>query len=99
MNILAGRITLDFYGNESLTKKKKLISQLADATRRKWSIHLMEVDAFDHPETCVVGFATVVSSRERGQAQAVEIMDYVEIHSVARVVKDEMEVAAFDSLV
>jgi uncharacterized protein YlxP (DUF503 family) len=98
MKILAGRITLDFYGNDKVSKKRALLNELAQLVRRKWGLELLEVDQLDNPEICVVGFAIVQRSQSAARKLATQVLEYLETHSGARVVTDEIEISDFDAL-
>jgi uncharacterized protein YlxP (DUF503 family) len=60
MLIAAGRIVLDFYNNDSASKKRKQLEELCADLRKKFNLSALEVADFDDPERCVIGFAAVI---------------------------------------
>jgi len=62
MRIAAGRIVLDFYGNDHKALKHRKIEELCKDLRKKYNLSALEIDDFDDPEKCVLGFAAVISN-------------------------------------
>lgn len=62
MRIAAGRIVLDFYGNDNLNLKHRKLEELCKDLKRKFNLSILEVDDFDDTEKCVLGFAAVIST-------------------------------------
>ena len=60
MWIGVGRIVLDFFGNDSVSKKKKELEELCASLRKKFNLSAMEIADFEDPEKCVLGFAAVI---------------------------------------
>jgi uncharacterized protein YlxP (DUF503 family) len=60
MLIGVGRIVLDFYNNDSASRKRKQLEELCDDLRKKFNVSALEVADFDDPERCVIGFAAVI---------------------------------------
>ncbi len=60
MIVAAAKIVLDFWGNDDLRKKRKLIDTLAEQLHSAHRIHLTEVEEFDDLERCVLGLPSIV---------------------------------------
>src|SRR4051812_42314165 len=60
MFVGAGRIVLDFYGNQNVALKRRNLDELCADLRKKFNVSVMEVADFDEPERCVIGFACVI---------------------------------------
>lgn len=60
MTIGVGKIVLDFYNNEKSALKQKKLKELCDDLRKKFNLSALEIEDFDDPERCVIGFAAVI---------------------------------------
>ena len=60
MWVAGGRLVLDFFNNTDMALKKRNIDELCKEARRKFNISIVEVDAFDEPEKCAVGFSVTM---------------------------------------
>ncbi len=60
MWIGVGRIVLDFFGNDSVSRKKRELEELCVSLRKKFNLSALEITDFEDPEKCVLGFAAVI---------------------------------------
>ena len=60
MLIGVGRIVLDFYNNDSITQKRRQLSELCESLRKTYNVSALEVADFEDFERCVIGFAAVI---------------------------------------
>jgi uncharacterized protein YlxP (DUF503 family) len=97
MIIAAAKITLDFYGNDYLSKKNSEVKKLIKLVRSKFSIDFCEVDAFVDPEKCVLAFSLCGSDEGKLKKRVDTVALFVDKNSFARVVSDDREYFHFDS--
>ena len=95
MFIAASRIVLDFWGNEELRDKKKLIDTLSQQLYAEYALNLTEVDAFDDLERCVLGLSFCSSDRETARIKLDQILKFIDEKSAARVVSEEKDFIKF----
>lgn len=59
MRVAVGKIYLDFYNNEKVSEKTRILEDLCKSLRKKFNISILEIDEFDNPEKGVIGFSLV----------------------------------------
>lgn len=94
MFIGAGRIVLDFHGNDDVALKRRKLEELCKELRRKFNISALEVAAFDESERCVLGFAAVMPEhwKEASARSLVQkICETLDQTSFARVMVEDCE--------
>jgi uncharacterized protein YlxP (DUF503 family) len=99
MRVAAGRITLDFYNNENLTLKHKNLEKLCKDLRKKFNVSALEVDEFDDPEKCVLGFSATIPSHWKSTAAKglIEtICREIDNTAFARVVLEDCDILSLD---
>ena len=95
MQIIAGKVTLDFYNNTTLEKKAALIKELTKAITSRHSVAFREIDEFDDLEKCVLGWSGVAPNTWDGlriSKYAENIMKDIDQTSAARVTLEDWEV-------
>ncbi len=95
MFIAAAKIVLDFWGNEELRDKKKLIEALSQQLREEYSLTLNEVEALDDLEKCVLGLCFCSSEREKARVKMESILKFIDQKSAARVVSEDSDIIQF----
>ena len=60
MLVGAGRVVLDFFGNQNAALKRKNLDELCHDLRKKFNISVLEIADFHDPERCVLGFSVVI---------------------------------------
>lgn len=95
MLIGAGRIVLDFYGNQNRTEKHRQLTELCDDLRKKFNLSALEIADFDDPERCVIGFAAVVPENWKthsAQSLMEKICQTIDQTSFARVMVEDCDI-------
>lgn len=95
MWIGVGRLTLDFYNNESLSEKKRQLEALSKDLRKTFNLSILEVAEFDDPEECVIGFAAVLPETWRhsaAQSFVQKICQTIDNTAFARVTSEDWDV-------
>lgn len=94
MLIGAGRIVLDFYNNDSASKKRKQLEELCADLRKKFNVSALEVADYDDPERCVIGFAAVIPEDWKTQSARSlieKICKTIDETSFARVMVEDID--------
>lgn len=97
MRIAATRITMDYFNNTDISKKRRLLAELCDDVRKQFNVSALEVDEIDDPERCVIGFAAVIPEHWREASITTfskKICEYIDAHSFARVTSEESDITA-----
>lgn len=74
MWIGVARLKLDFLGNLSVSKKRENIESLCKDLKKQFNLSISEVADFDDPESCIIGFASVIPETWRTQSA----QDYIQ---------------------
>ena len=93
MRIGAGRIVLDFYNNDDVNLKRRQLAKLCEDLRRKFNLSALEVDDFEDPERCVIGFAAVIPANWKtssAQSFLETICKTIDTTSFARVMAEDV---------
>ena len=89
-----GRLVLDFYNNEDLRLKARGLEELCKDLRKKYNLSVLEIDEFEEPERCVIGFAAVMPAtwqETRCKDFVQKIRHTIDETSFARVVVDDWD--------
>ncbi len=95
MRIGVGRITLDFYNNTDVAKKSAGLEKLCADVRKKFNVSILEIDAFEDPEKCVLGFSATLPetwSTRNVDTFLEKIFHTIDESSFARVMVEDREV-------
>ena len=99
MRIAAARITLDYYNNSSLSKKRELLDGICADLKRKFPVSVAEVAEVEDPEKCVLGFCVVIPDHWKTvsiQNFLETICKHIDETSAARVVDEDTEILTFE---
>jgi uncharacterized protein YlxP (DUF503 family) len=97
MRIAATRITMDFFNNTDIAKKRRQLAELCEDVRKQFNVSALEIDALEDPEKCVIGFAAVIPNHWREASITTfskKICEYIDTHSFARVTSEESDITA-----
>ncbi|MBU6374712.1 MAG: DUF503 family protein [Bdellovibrionales bacterium] len=97
MRIAATRITMDFFNNTNASEKRRLLAELCEDLRKQFNVSALEIDEFDDPEKCVIGFAAVIPNNWRESSIptfSTKVCEYIDTHSFARVTLEESDITA-----
>ena len=95
MRVGAGRIVLDFFNNDKASVKHRKLEELCAELRHKFNVSCLEVDDFDDPERCVIGFAAVIPEDWKDlsvDSFIRKICDTIDSTAVARVMVEDTEI-------
>ena len=95
MQLIAGKVVLDFYNNTTLEKKASLIKDLTKAISARHAVSFREIDEFDDLEKCVLGWSAVAAETWDGlriSKFAEAIMKDIDQTSAARVTFEDWEI-------
>jgi uncharacterized protein YlxP (DUF503 family) len=92
MIVASLRVRLLIRESRSLKDKRQVVRSIKDRLRQRFNVAAAEVEAQDHRQLAVLGFATV--SNEAGHARAVlqEIVAALRQHPVAELLDHELDV-------
>ena len=99
MWIGAAKLVLDFYGNEKIALKRKLLEELSKEIRRKFNLSMMEVADFDDTERCIVGFSLVMPAhwkKSKCTEFVTKVCKAIDQTSFARVVSEDVQLYSID---
>jgi uncharacterized protein YlxP (DUF503 family) len=60
MLIGAGRLVLEFFGNQNVSLKRRNLEELCATLRKQFNLSILEIADFEDPERCVIGFAAAI---------------------------------------
>jgi uncharacterized protein YlxP (DUF503 family) len=95
MVIAAAKVILDFWGNEEIRDKKKLIETLSEKLDHAHHIKLTEVGSFENLERCELGLCFCSSEMEPAQKRMKQILEFIDTNSAARVVVEDSDFQVF----
>jgi len=96
MYVSAGKVILDFYGNQELKTKRRNLEELLHDLRSHFNLSANEVADFDDLERCVLGLALCAGSEKGAQTAMKKVLDHIDSTSFARVVVEDVDTFAFD---
>lgn len=96
MIVASAKIILDFWGNEDLKNKRKLIETLSEKLERQHRLYLTEVGSFSDLEKCEVAFAFCSSDLEKAQKHMRSLLEFIDKNSAARVVSESPTFQRFE---
>ncbi|MEW6057130.1 MAG: DUF503 family protein [Bdellovibrionota bacterium] len=96
MFVAAGKIILDFYGNQNIKAKRQNMAELLSDLHKQFNISAVEVEDFDDLERCVIGLALSAGTEQGARSALKKVLEHVDTNSFARVVVEDTEVFAYD---
>lgn len=95
MVVAAAQIVLDFWGNDELRDKKKLIDALSHDLQKTHHLTLTEVDTHQDLEKCVLGLSFCMGDREQARRRMEKIIRFIDDHAAARLVSEDVDFIDF----
>lgn len=96
MIVASAKIILDFWGNEDLKEKRRLIETLSDKLERQHRLYLTEVGSFADLEKCEIALAFCSVDLENAQKHMQKLLEFVDKNSAARVVSEDTEFQRYE---
>jgi hypothetical protein len=86
------RVRLLIRESRSLKDKRQVVRSLKDRLQNRFNVSVAEVDALDHRQLAVLGFAMVSNETAPVQSAFNEIVAALRVHPVAELIDHEIEV-------
>ena len=86
------RITLQIPGNDSLKGKRRVIKQIIERTRNRYSVAISETDHLDSHRQAEIGLAAVGNDRRVINSVLDKVTSYIESLGTALIVGHELEI-------
>lgn len=96
MWVAAGKVILDFWGNQSIKEKRRRMEELLTDLRREFNISAVEVSDFDDLEKCVIGLALSAGTEKSARAAMKKILEHIDTTAFARVVVEDTDFFGYD---
>jgi uncharacterized protein YlxP (DUF503 family) len=95
MFIAAGKVILDYYGNDKLSHKKQELEKLLKEIHKHFNVSVAEVEDFEDFERCVIGISLTAGSEKGARVAMKKVMDHIDSTSFARVVMEDTQFFGF----
>ena len=95
MKIASGKVTLEFFNNEQVALKHRHLEEVCKSLRKRFQLSAREIDEFDDPVRCQIGFAIVIPDNWdslRAQKLMEEICEVINAESPIRVIAEDCAV-------
>ncbi len=96
MWVSAGKIILDFHGNQNIKQKRHQMAALLADLRKKINVSATEVADFEDLERCVIGLALVARNEQEARAAMKKVLEQVDATAFARVMVEDTDVFGYD---
>jgi uncharacterized protein YlxP (DUF503 family) len=92
MIVASLRVRLLLRESRSLKDKRQVVLSLKDKLRQRFNVSVAEVEAQDHRQLAVLGFAVVSNEARHARAELEQIVAALRVHPVAEFVSHEFDV-------
>lgn len=96
MYVAAAKVIFDFYGNDELREKKRVLKDLVSLLHKEFNVSAIEVADFDDLERGVMGVSAVAATEAGARSAVKKALDRIDATSPARVVHEESDVFGYD---
>jgi uncharacterized protein len=96
MYVAAGKIILDFYGNQNIKEKRHQMSDLLGDLHKQFNISATEVADFDDLERCVIGLALSAGTEQGARTAMKKVLEYIDTSAFARVMVEDTDFFGYD---
>lgn len=96
MFVSAGKVILDFYGNQNIKQKRHEMAELLDDLHKQFNISATEVADFDDLERCVIGLSLTAGTEQGARSAMKRVLEYIDTSAFARVVVEDTDVFGYD---
>lgn len=96
MWVAAGKIILDFYGNQNIKQKRHHMAELLEDMHKQFNVSATEVADFDDLERCVIGVALSAGTEQGARAAMKKLMEHVDTNAFARVMVEDTDFFGYD---
>lgn len=91
MHVASLRVRLLVRDSRSLKDKRQVVRSILDRLRGGFNVAATEVDALDHRQLVVLGFATVGTEAEQVSKTLDAIVNALRVHPIAEFLDSERE--------
>lgn len=96
MWVSAGKVILDFYGNQNIKEKRHQMKDLLAELHKNYNVSATEVSDFDDTEKCVIGLALAAGTEQGARAAMKKLLEHIDTTAFARVVVEDTDVFGYD---
>ncbi|MBI3542548.1 MAG: DUF503 family protein [Deltaproteobacteria bacterium] len=96
MWVAAGKIVLEFWGNQNIKEKRHQMADLLTEIHKQFNASAAEVSDFDDLERCVIGLALAAGTEQGARAAMKKLLEHVDTNAFARVVVEDTDVFGYD---
>jgi uncharacterized protein YlxP (DUF503 family) len=96
MWVSAGKIILDFHGNQNIKEKRHQMADLLSDVRKHYNVSATEVADFDDLERCVIGLALSAGTEQGARLAMKHVLEHIDSTSFARVMVEDTDVFGYD---
>jgi uncharacterized protein YlxP (DUF503 family) len=91
MYVASLRVRLLLRESRSLKDKRQVVQGIKDRLRGRFNVSAAEVEALDHRQLAVLGFAVVSSEAAHARAELDQILAALRVHPVAELLGCEFD--------
>jgi uncharacterized protein YlxP (DUF503 family) len=96
MFVAAGKVILDFWGNQNIKEKRRQMEALLQELHKQFNISATEVADFDDTERCVIGLALAAGTEQGARSAMKRVLEHIDTTSFARVMVEDTDVFGYD---
>ena len=96
MWIAAGKVILDFYGNQNIKQKREQMGGLLGEIHKQFNVSAAEVADFDDLERCVIGLALSAGTEQGARSAMKKVMNHIDTNGFARVWVEDTDIFGYD---
>lgn len=96
MWVAAGKIILDFYGNQNIKEKRHQMTALLDDIHKQFNASAAEVADFDDLERCVIGLSLTAGTEQGARTAMKKVLEHVDSNAFARVMVEDTDFFGYD---
>lgn len=96
MWIAAGKVILDFWGNQNIKEKRHRMADLIADVHKQFNASAVEVSDFDDLEKCVIGLSLTAGTEQGARSAMKKLLEHIDSTAFARVVVEDTDIFAYD---
>ena len=96
MWVAAGKIILDFYGNQNIKQKRHQMAVLLADLHKEFNVSATEVADFEDLERCVIGLAIAAGNEQTARSAMKKVLEHLDSTAFARVMVEDTDVFGYD---
>lgn len=96
MFVAAGKVILDFYGNQNIREKRNNMAELLKELHKGFNVSATEIADFDDTERCVIGLALSAGTEHGARSAMKKVLEHIDTTAFARVVVEDTDFFGYD---